>query len=347
VGMKYVTRLILFLLGIGMIPGGFEIFLRINPSLGAKYSFSEYDESKKKPTSNWLSGASAEYRPSPIVGYELVPHSTPEINSLGMIGQEYSVKKEPGIYRILILGDSIAAQGYGADFLGEELNKNPLLNKKYKFEIWNSGVFGYGIRQYDKYLKYKGVKYNPDLVIIFFCLNDFNINTCVYYKDRRRFRECDFHVREICKRYTPNSFLMRHSYLYRFVIMRLENYLVNKAIRNGRDPREEDADFYAHSIKDTCQANGIPLFGVVFCYLKPINEYTSVEAAEYQLMAKVLKDSKMRYIDLHDHLSDEQKIGMREFRKNEIDYLHPSEGGHKIIAGIIYDYLLENFINKN
>lgn len=339
---------VLFLsIGISLIL--IEVFLRVNTTFSMKYSFYKYDISKKKPMAEWLTKDAVKHRPSSILGYELVPNSTPEINSYGMIGKEHKLEKENNTYRILLLGDSIAAQGYSTEFLEEKLNDNPILNKKYKFEIWNAGVPGYDVRQYANYLRYKGIKYSPNIVIIFFCLNDFDIDTCVYYKDERGFTSFDLQIKELSKKYILNLFLLKHSYLYRFIIMRLENYLINKKINQHADPREEEGVFYLSMIKDICQKNNIPLFCVIFCYLKPIKEYNSYERLQHELMLKVLKNLKVNYIDLEDYLVNKELISFRinSIFKNKIDYIHPSENGHKIIADIIYNHLWKDFLDGN
>lgn len=336
--MKYKVMLLFLGAGFGLL--GIELFLRIDPTFGVEYAFFRWNNSDhhvmfKDPPND------IKYRPSPVLGYELVPNSDIHINSYGIIGREYKLAKDKDTYRILLLGDSIAAQGYGADFLEEKLNNNLELNKKYKFEIWNAGVPSYGVKQYANYLRYKGIKYKPDMVLIFFWLNDFEINTNVYYKGESGFTQMDFKVRELSKKYIPNQFLFRHSYLYRFAIIKLENYLTEKIIQD-RDPREEDGRFYLGIIKDICNKNGLPLFGVIFC---PLKEYENYQRKQQILISKVLHDLDMAYIDLDDYLPNGTRDSLRNKydSKNKVDYIHPSKEGHKIIADIIYEHVLKIF----
>lgn len=279
------------------------------------------------------------YRPSALFGYELAPDTEfrfGKVNSYGMIGKEYKLDKESNVYRILLLGDSIAQQNWGAEFLEEKLNNNPILNKKYKFEIWNAGVASWDIRRYANYLEYKGIKYNPDMVLIFFWNNDVGSNTAIYYKTKEGLIECDFPIRRLQRKYNPNPFLIRHSYLYRLVLMRLENYLISKRMPEV-DGKKQDAKFYLNKIKDLCQEKQIPLVGVLFCYLKPFSEWASYDKRDYELMKKVLDDSNISYFDLHNYLPEEKRYGLRFMKDDDI---HPSREGNKIIADLIYDYLL-------
>lgn len=322
---------------------GLELFFRINRNFGSRYDFFRYQDNSVMVESmnrdikdNYIS-----YRPSATLGYELVPNSSFEINSYGMKSKEYKLEKAKGVYRILLLGDSIAFQNYSAVFLEEKLNNNSNLNKKYKFEIWNAGVPSYDVRRYANYLKYKGMMYNPDMVLIFFWYNDLGINTCVYYKTEKGLIECDFSIKELCKIYTPNPFLLKHSYLYRFIVMRFETYLLKKKIKRGTDPQEEGGKFYLNEIKELCQKKQIPLLGVLFCYLKPFSEYSVYDKRDYALMKKALGDSNINYIDLYNYLPEGKRYMLRDKKDDET---HPSKEGHKIVAEVIYDYLLTNSI---
>ena len=60
-------------------------------------------------------------------------------------------------------------------------------------------------------------------------------------------------------------------------------------------------------------------------------------------MVKALKDLDIDYIDLHDYLSKERLYSLR---KREDDEIHPSQEGERMIADIIYDYLLAKFFKR-
>jgi lysophospholipase L1-like esterase len=119
--------------------------------------------------------------PSEILGWELIPHMKSkdifgvpiEINSHGLRDVERSWEKAEGEYRILGLGDSFT---YGSLL---ELEKTYLkqlesiLKKEgKKVDVINAGVIGYNLFQSLTYLRERGVKYQPDLVIYFFWLDD-------------------------------------------------------------------------------------------------------------------------------------------------------------------------------
>ena len=220
-----------------------ELIIRVTPSLRSKYQLSRYEVRehsavssipKKEEARNRAEGINKGYRKSGLylyrpstvlgLGYELVPHmlAEREVNSYGMVCKEYPIKKGPNVYRILVLGDSITQEYSFVENLETMLNGAHL---GLDFELWNAGVGGYQINQYAAYLKYKGIRYKPDMVIVNFCLNDFDLDTIVYYETKDGvvgYRNAGYHL----SRTIPlNKWYYRHSYLYRFLIVNLEKLL--------------------------------------------------------------------------------------------------------------------------
>ena len=340
---KFLFILISLLIGIGFALISLELFLRLNPKFGyIHHSLKLLTKSEAPMVTH------ANIRPSTLLDYEHIPNYNPgvfshgynpRLNSYGLIGEEYKLEKDKGIYRILFLGDSIAAQSWSGEFLEDELN-NLKLHLRYKFEIWNAAVAGYDVRRYYIYLKHKGLNYNPDMVLIFFCMDDFGANMNICYKIKDKITAYYFPLTEISKRYTVNPFLIRHSYLYRFVILRVNSYLLSKKKIQGIDPDEENGRYYLQMIKEICENNKIPLFVVIFPYLKPLDEYKDYQIYQYKTICKVIKDLRIKHLNLYEHLPKESLYSLRV---NKGDEIHPSREGHRLIAKIIYDYMLDNF----
>jgi lysophospholipase L1-like esterase len=313
-----------------------EIYIRLNPNLfGIRTGSFQYH----RPDPIGKRGSNL-FRASALLGYEHVPNSTSSVNLYGLIGKEYKLRKDKGVYRILLLGDSIAAQNGIREELEDRLNSKPSLDAKYAFEIWNAGVSSYDIRRYALYLKYKGIQYNPDMLLIFFYLNDFAPNTFIYYHDKKGIVRFDYPFRELSNKYILNQFLINHSYLYRFLIVRLEKYLViNKKKPQNKAPDEENGRFYLNMIRGICQKNKIKLFCVLFSDLKPLQELKHNQKEQYEIISKVLMESGVQYIDLRSYLPEDKLYSLRD--KTE-DSIHPSLEGEKLIAEIIYNYMLKS-----
>lgn len=104
------------------------------------------------------------------------------INQLGLRDREILPVKTPGIYRILILGDSMVEALQVAleqTFVKvTEALLNRWANGKTQFEVINAGVSGYGTAQEYLWLKHDGIWLHPDLVVLaFFVGNDVRNNS--------------------------------------------------------------------------------------------------------------------------------------------------------------------------
>lgn len=118
----------------------------------------------------------------PGLDYELRPNvekfaqnAMVRTNSYGMRDRERSMKKADGVFRIAVLGDSVTF-GFGVE--NEETYPSTLERKlndtgsRYKYEVLNFGVGGYSSRDEALMLRYKAIRWNPDLVIVGYVSND-------------------------------------------------------------------------------------------------------------------------------------------------------------------------------
>jgi lysophospholipase L1-like esterase len=257
-----------------------------------------------------------------------------------LVGKEYELEKKKGVYRIFVLGDSVAAQGWSCTFLEDKLNNNI---SSHTFEIWNSGTGSYDVRRYALYLKHKGLKYKPDMVIVFFNMQDFWTDLSIYYKTSNGALAYNFPLSEISKRYVVSPFLLKHSFLYRFIILRLNSYLLNKKKISGDDSCRELGRYYLQMIKETCEKNKLSLFIAIFPYFKPLGEYKNYQLEEYRIINETIKDLKINHINLYDYLPIKDLKNLRDQKEDEI---HPNREGHQIIADILYDYMINNFFKN-
>ena len=132
----------------------------------------KYAVKLKRPVANPdLSFAHAPNRSAFLMG---VPVS---INSAGLRDREFSLEKPPGVYRVMMLGDSttfgwgVRQEDTAAKFLERKLNEAlpPGFNHA---EMMNTGVGNYDTVQEVTYYETIGWKYHPDLVVLVFFIND-------------------------------------------------------------------------------------------------------------------------------------------------------------------------------
>ncbi len=117
---------------------------------------------------------------NPVLEYELAPGSrdgASVISSAGMRDREFGVGKPDGVFRIVVIGDSVT---FGFECPREQTypkQLETLLNQAAtpdapQFEVLNMGVTGYNMPQIVEALRSRGLRYEPDLVIYGYVLND-------------------------------------------------------------------------------------------------------------------------------------------------------------------------------
>lgn len=151
-----------------------EVALRVifAHSLDFSMEMWKYAVKLKRPVANPdLSFAHAPNRSAFLMG---VPVS---INSEGLRDREFSLEKPPGVYRVMMLGDSttfgwgVRQEDTAAKFLERKLNA-ALPAGHSGVEVMNAGVGNYDTVQEVTYYETIGWKYHPDLVVLVFFIND-------------------------------------------------------------------------------------------------------------------------------------------------------------------------------
>ena len=170
---------------------------------------------------------------NPYLRYELIPSSSTlniSINSDGFRGPEFPVSKLKDTFRIIMLGDSetfsfmLPQKDALSSQLEDVLNKN---SSSLHYEVLNFGVEGYNTFQELEQLKAKGLKYQPDLIILNYCLND----------------------PEPGEYYFNKTFLMRHSALMRYFTYRIKKAAIRRERKRLKLRNEVDHYFYLHKPK--------------------------------------------------------------------------------------------------
>jgi lysophospholipase L1-like esterase len=113
---------------------------------------------------------------------------TERMNSEGFRGPEYAIPKPEGTYRVMVAGDSIA-QAYEMTYpdswekrLEDLLNRSRVPEKSPKrYEVINAAVMGYVSWQSVVRLHDRGMKYQPDLVLLLVGSNDMAYSTLPFW----------------------------------------------------------------------------------------------------------------------------------------------------------------------
>lgn len=156
---------------------------------------------------------------NPILGFELKANcrsDNPDFiqtyertNSHGQRDRERTLAKPDGVRRVLLLGDSVV-EGYG---LRESETISRRLENLYpdgSTEVLNFGVSAYCTRAEVELLEVKGLRFDPDVVVLLFVENDFD-----------NFNREAFPLAGTIDRSALVKTLFRRSHLFRLVSLRL------------------------------------------------------------------------------------------------------------------------------
>ena len=92
-----------------------------------------------------------------------------KINSKGLRDREYGYEKSADRFRMICPGDSITF-GWGVD--ADQCFTELLETRLHGVDVINMGVQGYGIDQMQLQLREEGMKYRPDLVLVYIIAHD-------------------------------------------------------------------------------------------------------------------------------------------------------------------------------
>lgn len=109
----------------------------------------------------------------PALIYTYIPNKC-NANSHGYFDNEYSYDKDSGVYRIVVIGDSVA-QGQGVsviDSFGKALEAKLTKQFNQHIEVILLARSGYSTSQQLYILKNEAFRYDPDLIIWSYVLND-------------------------------------------------------------------------------------------------------------------------------------------------------------------------------
>lgn len=129
-------------------------------------------------------GSSPLIRPSPFVDirYEYLPNLDTyfkkahfRTNGEGLHDQEYARRKPAGTYRVAVIGDSMTVpEGVEIeDAFHSVLERRATAESGRSVEFVNFAVGGHQLPEYLAMIRHRALEWQPDLVVIGFCVNDF------------------------------------------------------------------------------------------------------------------------------------------------------------------------------
>lgn len=265
----------------------------------------------------------------PALVWELDPES-PLVNSDGLRDRDYTVEKAADTYRIVAVGDSIT---YGFSIPLEDTyvkQLEDLLNAgdmERQYEVINLGIGGYNTSQELHRYQSKGRKYQPDLILIGYALNDIEppstVLAVVKWLEERE-----------------NRWYYR-SKLTKWFLDRLEAPPIDAAGGPGGPVLAHEDPEKWHVVKKAFgnfarigKEDGVPVVLVIFPLLEDLDDY------RYRpLHAKVSGEATRQGLLVLDLLEDFRGHETGEMRRVQSDVWHPSPEGHAVAAEAIHDFL--------
>jgi hypothetical protein len=266
---------------------------------------------------------------------------TVTINSQGLRDKEYPLGRVAGKKRVLVLSDSY---GWGFGVEDDEIFTELLEEKYPDWEIINASVSGYGTDQQYLYLKYWGLRYQPDVVLLLFGPNDVKNNKSIeqYMHNKPRFELINDkpvltnypvprpYVRQRFAKYivTETYFLAKVYHLSNMI----ENQLrAKKASANNHDLPSDKAltQVLLRSLNQLVEQNGAQLVVVSIPMqgkgLKNLLSTTfQAEGVPYLALDEALSNSPERLTFEHDE--------------------HWNARGHQVAAAAIEEFLINGGI---
>jgi lysophospholipase L1-like esterase len=267
------------------------------------------------------------------------------INEDGYRGKVYNPDKtDEGVVRILCLGDSIALGLYLEDEetfcsqLETRLNKDKLSGKRW--EVINFGVPGYNTINEIALLKAKGLKYQPDLVILQYCFNDHGNKSDLDTRLRGALVE---HHRLIGLLMNPALSVISRSKLFLLCAVRFKALKIDmESKRKWWIPDEYvyDGDFFVKGLeefKHLSVKDGFQPLVVLFPYFEKEDRFSEYTWS-YERVINQCRENGVPYINLLDYFKEEHQ-NVKPFPKFHIDKVHPTGYGNMAAADAIFRYL--------
>ena len=272
----WLKRLALLPLGLALGLGGAELAVRI--AGGDPLELIEQFQRSDAARDDCL-------RPAPGLGYELVPGAC-QANSLGFHDDEPMEPRPPGGKLVVALGDSLTEQRAYVDML------EPMLTQRLgvPVEVRNMGVSGYSILNEAALLEQRALDFEPDLVLLQVCLNDYGISP-VLFRHEGEFRWL--------RAATGNMgllelWLFERSALARMLILGGVSYHMRGV---GDEDHMADVDAALARMVRLCEQRGIPFELVIFPTVAPESSWSPTETLTYQ---RLLAQAELHELSVTD-----------------------------------------------
>lgn len=256
---------------------------------------------------------------------------------------DYPVEKPENTYRIIGLGDSFAwgfgvADNRSTTFKYLECWLNAAQDGR-RFEVINCAQPARTVRHYETYVKEYGKKFDPDMFLILYNLNDSYLPHASMVVDRRTERLME-------EEKDPLSDIFR---LYRFVKKRIVKKSVHDYtvahIKEGYFGPEKDqkwgkAQGNLKAIRKFCEENGIELVVAIFPLLFELEKSYPFEN-EVEEIDNFLKSHQIHSVNLLSSFKGKKTFVLWSSPTDS----HPNRIAHRLAAEAIFQFLQQHIFS--
>jgi lysophospholipase L1-like esterase len=269
------------------------------------------------------------------------------VNADGFRDRSYPRVKQGGVYRIIVIGDSIP-YGYCNDhetlrpeatfpkLLEQELNAGRMPGID-RFEVLNMGVSGYNTPQEARFLEKYGLAFAPDLVLVTYGLNDQWFASAELFDLRKEPTWAEFDPRS---RVFP--FLFHHSDLVRFVWQRVPVLAENIKPAPLRRRGEQDSDPTAigfDMLQELAARSGFRVLVTIVPLFYDFEKYPN--SRDHEQVAAKATSRGFPVLDLLPAFREESHGSPRTLQ-GRCAREHPDEAGHRVMAARLTPFVLEH-----
>jgi len=256
-----------------------------------------------------------------------------EINSLGFRDREYDAAKPPNTHRVLVVGDSIVLGDSAKDLVDlDRVMANVMedalnaVSGDTRYEVFSTGVAGYNVVQQVAFLERRGMGFDPDLIVIGTCLNDFAPPQEV--RRRGDVWQVSFYD-EVFPASLPLGALTRPTLEYVFLSRYAARALGELGIGADRGVINLDHDRTDEALRQlAAMREDVPIVVVVFPFLIP--GYTHVDThVEHRMIIDGYLSVGFQPIDLVEEF---EAIAVEDLKADPSDHVHPNDLGHYLAA---------------
>ncbi|KPK00674.1 MAG: hypothetical protein AMK71_08065 [Nitrospira bacterium SG8_35_4] len=272
------------------------------------------------------------------------------INKHGWRDYNHDYEKPDNTVRILVLGDSIT-NGYGINMeeiyakqFEQELNKDSGSSNRY--EVITIAMSGLNTKQEAYLFETEGIKFDPDVVVIGYALNDPEKGSSLRKsRQSKEKRSLLYKLKQAANRLSIVHLLYRSSQKLRWKIS------IALGIEETADYVKEDYFSALHNdpkkwgsvvegfakIRSLAKEHNIASVLMIFPVMSDLGNYKWTDVHKQVSDAA----SKSNFIVL-DLVKDYSKYKGSDLQVDSGDHVHPNAIGHKIAADALYQFFKKN-----